>query len=66
MEEFCETHTGQRDTCAHADCCTIRPVWSHISDFMVRTLDNVPLSVLTDEEQSVEAYLESLNQQRAG
>ena len=67
LEDFCDNHTGQRETCAHADCCTIRPVWSHISKFLVRTLDSVPLSVLTDdEEQSVEEYLDELNQPRAG
>ena len=60
MEEFCETHTGKKDVCAHACSCSIRPVWSHISEFLVQTLEAIPLSVLADDEGEVRKYLSEL------
>jgi len=60
LEEFCDTHTGNLDTCAHACSCSIRPVWAHVSAFLMETLDRVPLDVLTGEEEEVEEYLSRL------
>ena len=57
LEEFCETHTGQKDVCSNACQCTIRPVWSHISTFLSQVLDNIPLEVLIEDEEAVERYL---------
>ena len=57
MEEFCQSHTGQRDVCARASCCRIRPVWSHISDFVIRTMDNISLEVIIEGEEAVEQVL---------
>lgn len=60
MDEFCENHTGQKDVCAHARSCSIRPVWSHISEFLVQTLESIPLSVLVGDEDEVRQYLSEL------
>lgn len=57
IEEFCDTHTGKSEVCAHACECSIRPIWSHISDFLIQTMDNIPLRVLVEDEQIVRDYL---------
>lgn len=60
MDEFCENHTGKQDVCANACSCTIRPVWSHISEFLVQTLEAIPLSVLVGEVDEVRNYLSEM------
>jgi len=60
LEEFCQTHTGNLDTCTHSCSCSIRPVWAHVSEFLMETLDRVPLTVLTGDEQEVQSYLSRL------
>ncbi len=66
IEDFCETHTGKREVCANACECTIRPVWSHISDFLAQTMDAIPLAILVDDEQSVRNHLTELKPPAAG
>lgn len=61
VEELCGRHTGELEVCRHACNCTIRPVWSHISDFVMSTMDRLPLSVLTENEQAVREHLAGLN-----
>ncbi len=61
LDEFCDEHTGQRESCVHVCNCSIRPVWARISKFLARTLDNIPISVLTEGEEEVEHYLGELS-----
>jgi Rrf2 family protein len=61
LDEFCDEHTGQRDSCVHVCDCSIRPVWARISAFVAKTMDNVPLSILTEDEEEVEHYLDELS-----
>lgn len=63
--EMCERHTGDRDVCAHAPHCTIRPVWSYIEEFVVRTLEHVTLDVLLGDSQRVQGHLRALEERGA-
>lgn len=65
MDDFCDSHTGKKDVCAHATSCSIRPVWAHISEFLVQTLEAIPLSVLIGEEDEVRRYLSEICVERA-
>jgi len=49
MDDFCENHTGNRETCTNAGNCRIRPIWEHISSYVMTTLDEIPLEALTGE-----------------
>jgi Rrf2 family protein len=62
VEELCGRHTGELEVCRNACDCTIRPIWSHISDYVMRTMDRIPLSVLTEDEGAVRAHLAGLQQ----
>ena len=57
VDEICVRYTGELDACSHGCDCAIRPVWSHISDFVVRTLDAVSIAVLLTDTAAVESYL---------
>lgn len=61
VEELCGRHTGELEVCRHSCDCTIRPVWSHISKFVMSTMDRLPLSLLTQDEQAVREHLAMLN-----
>jgi Rrf2 family protein len=60
VDDLCERHTGELEVCCNAENCTIRPVWSHISDFVMQTMDQIPLDVLTEDEHAVRSHLASL------
>lgn len=53
LDSICERHTGEQDVCSNAGCCSIRPVWSYLSEFVVRTFDAIPLSMLLRDEDEV-------------
>ncbi|MFB6265108.1 MAG: Rrf2 family transcriptional regulator [Bradymonadaceae bacterium] len=61
IERFCEEHTGNRDVCTHDCNCSIRPVWTHVSEFLMETMDNIPLSLLIEREEEVEEFLDQLD-----
>ena len=63
MEDFCQSHTGQQEVCARACSCNIKPVWTHISKFLVQTMDNIPLRVLIEGDEAVRQCLPELAQQ---
>lgn len=60
VEDLCERHTGELDVCNNACNCTIRPVWAHISAFVMETMDRIPLSVLTEDPLAVRRHLAGL------
>lgn len=60
IDEICERYTGELTACAHECKCTLRPVWSHIAEFVVRTLDNVSIAVLLRDQNAVTNYLQKL------
>jgi Rrf2 family protein len=49
MDDFCDNHAGNRETCTNAGSCKIRPIWEHISTYVMGTLDEIPLQALTGE-----------------
>lgn len=55
--ELCERN-GDVDGCCHAGSCTIRPVWSHIADFVERTLDSVSVAMLMRDGDAVARHLD--------
>lgn len=57
VEDMCERHDDDGG-CAHAGSCTIKPVWHHISEFIVRTLDSVSVAMLMKDGQSVARHLQ--------
>lgn len=61
VDDLCERHTGEREVCRNASHCTIRPVWSHISEFVMTTMDQIPLSVLAEDQDAVLRHLATLN-----
>ncbi len=71
-KQICERHTGELDECANRCDCGIRPVWEHISGFVVATLDGISLAMLMNDDSEVSRHLqqkfpvESTVQQRAG
>jgi Rrf2 family protein len=60
IEKFCSEHTGNLDECKNKCSCTIRPVWAHVSKFMMKMLDQIPLSLLQSDEATVGEYLDGL------
>ena len=42
-DSLCENYTGNRDTCAHAERCAVRPVWSELQRRIYGFLDGVTL-----------------------
>lgn len=57
LEHICESHTGNQQTCSNAHNCSLRPVWSYLSEFVVRTFDSIPLSLLLYQEDKVAQML---------
>lgn len=53
LDHMCGKHTGDRDVCSNLKNCLIRPVWSYLSEFVVRTFDAIPLSMLMQDEEGV-------------
>lgn len=62
VEGFCDRYTGARAVCINACNCSIRPVWRFVSEHVMRTMDQIPLSVLTQDEEAVRDYLSGLSQ----
>ena len=60
VEEMCERYTGELPQCSHGCGCVIKPVWTHISNFVVRTLDAVSIATLLNDTKELEAYLNSM------
>ena len=57
LDHICEHHTGNQERCSNAHNCSLRPVWSCLSEFVVRTFDAIPLSLLLYEEARVAEHL---------
>jgi len=58
-KEFCEHFKGQRDVCAHAGNCSVRPVWSVITSYFSRILERLSLADLLQSESSVRFQIEA-------
>lgn len=56
-DAICERHTGEFDECANRCNCGIRPVWEHLSKFIVATLDGITLELLMRDDADVARHL---------
>ncbi len=56
-DEICDRHTGDLSVCCNSVNCSIRPVWQHISEFVVHTFDSIPLAILTQDERAVARHI---------
>lgn len=55
VQHVCDRYAGE--SCPHDSNCVVRPIWGHIAAFVARTLDNISLALLLDDEKAVESYL---------
>lgn len=60
LDHICERHTGEQEVCLNAGACSIRPVWTYLSEFVVRTFDAIPLAMLLQNEDAVARRLMAL------
>ncbi len=50
--EYCERHGGAESVCVHESSCTLRPVWTTVSEMITFTLESITLlDLLRSEEQ---------------
>ncbi|MFU8804025.1 MAG: RrF2 family transcriptional regulator [Bradymonadaceae bacterium] len=62
IEDICERHTGELRVCNNQCDCSIRPVWLHISNFLIATLDGISLSLLVNDERTVARHLKGVRE----
>ena len=48
---ICQRFTGEESQCVHNKDCGLRPVWSTVNYHIQKILDNMPLSLLLQEER---------------
>ena len=51
-ETFCDTHTGNEEICVHSKECSVRPVWSILSNTINIVLSHISLADLMDSEDN--------------
>ncbi|MEM1349308.1 MAG: Rrf2 family transcriptional regulator [Myxococcota bacterium] len=56
-EHMCGKFTGEHDVCIHHGDCSIRPVWSTLSEFIIATFERIPLTLLMRGEDEVAGRL---------
>ena len=49
---ICQRFTGDESQCVHNKDCGLRPVWSTVNYHIQKLLDNMPLSLLLQDEKS--------------
>ena len=54
---ICQHFTGKQDVCVHFNDCGIRSVWSGLTTYIQRFLDETTLSSLLENEYTVSARL---------
>jgi Rrf2 family transcriptional regulator, iron-sulfur cluster assembly transcription factor len=48
--DFCETHAGKQDVCVHSNDCSVRSVWSNLTNLINNFLGSISLQYLLDDE----------------
>ncbi len=51
--EYCDRHVGAGEVCVHETACSLRPVWSTLSEMIRLTLESVSLQDLMRSEGQV-------------
>ncbi|NQY80709.1 MAG: Rrf2 family transcriptional regulator [Candidatus Caenarcaniphilales bacterium] len=50
---FCDSHTGVMERCMHSENCSIRPVWTYITNLLDQFFSKITLSELMKKELDV-------------
>lgn len=62
--EYCERHSGAEEVCVHQSACTLRPVWSAVSEIVGQVLESFTLMDLLRSEghvcRQLEPHMEAL------
>ena len=54
---ICSVFTGNKDACVHFSDCGIRSVWSGLTTYIQRFLDQTTLATVLDKEYTVSEHL---------
>ena len=57
IEHICHVFTGSQEACVHFSNCGIRSVWSGVTNYIQRFLDETTLSSLLDDEYVVAEHI---------
>jgi len=58
-EHICSSYTGNEESCVHFDGCSIRSVWSGLTTYIQRFLDQTTMESLLEDEYTVSERLGS-------
>ena len=50
---FCDSHTGVMERCMHSENCSIRPVWTYITNLLDQFFSKISLSELMKREHDI-------------
>ena len=56
--EFCETHTGNQETCVHSNDCSVRSVWSNLTNLINNFFANITLKHLLEDETQAQTDIQ--------
>jgi len=56
--EFCETHTGNQETCVHSSDCSVRSVWSNLTNLINNFFANITLKHLLEDEKQAQTDIQ--------
>ena len=48
--DFCDTHTGNQETCVHTEDCSVRSVWSNLTNLINNFFASITLKHLLEDE----------------
>lgn len=54
---FCETHSGNQETCVHSSDCSVRSVWSNLNTLINNFLASITLEHLLEDEARAEGEI---------
>lgn len=58
--DFCESHSGLKETCVHSVNCSVRPVWHSLSSLINNFLAGISLAQLLEQETEISQSLKEL------
>jgi Rrf2 family protein len=53
--DFCENHSGNQEICVHSDDCSVRSVWSNLTNLINNFFASISLQYLLDGEAHAQA-----------
>lgn len=55
--QFCETHSGNQETCVHHSDCSVRSVWTNLNNLVNNFLASISLKNLMEDETKAEGEI---------